>query len=74
MNFVTRRFEWQADEFATLLSNKIPAEKLSLLPDVGTMGDRLGDALIALHRENKASVWVDWLCVCIFSCRPWRGY
>ncbi|KAH7103466.1 peptidase family M48-domain-containing protein [Auriculariales sp. MPI-PUGE-AT-0066] len=61
MNSLTRRFEWQADEFATQLSSKLAAEKLKLIPDVNTMGDRLGTALIAIHRENKATLWVDWL-------------
>ncbi|KZV98886.1 metalloendopeptidase [Exidia glandulosa HHB12029] len=61
MNFVTRRFEWQADAFATALASTIGPEKAATMGDISDMGDRLGRALVGLHRENLSSVWVDWL-------------
>ncbi|KAI1784835.1 peptidase family M48-domain-containing protein [Ganoderma leucocontextum] len=55
MNAVSRRFEYEADQFACELETKLGEEKMA------DMGDRLGRALIALHVENLSTVWVDWL-------------
>lgn len=60
MNAVSRHFEYQADQFACELQNKLKAEEMS------DMGDRLGRALVQLHVKNLSTVWVDWLYV--FSC------
>lgn len=57
MNGVSRRFEWQADQFACELQDKLGA------PEMEDMGDRLGRALITLHVKNLSTVWVDWLYV-----------
>ncbi|KAG8994527.1 hypothetical protein FRB94_009824 [Tulasnella sp. JGI-2019a] len=58
MNAISRRFEFQADQFACEFDEKTPVEgevKEAL------MGDRLGKALISLHVGNLSTVWVDWL-------------
>jgi STE24 endopeptidase len=55
LNAVSRQFEWEADQFAVELQDKLGAE------DMKDMGDRLGRALIALHVKNLSTVWVDWL-------------
>lgn len=55
MNAVSRRYEYQADHFACILSDKLAA------PDMNDMGDRLGRALVQLHVKNLSTVWVDWL-------------
>lgn len=55
MNAVSRRFEYQADQFACELQHMLKAE------DMADMGDRLGRALVALHVKNLSTVWVDWL-------------
>lgn len=55
MNAVSRKFEWEADQFACELQEKLGAE------DMSDMGDRLGRALIQLHVKNLSTVWVDWL-------------
>ena len=47
MNFVTRRFEYQADQFAAKLGEG--------------MGGELGNALRKLHVNNLATVNTDWL-------------
>lgn len=57
MNALSRRFEWQADQFACELSEKL-GEK-----DMEDMGTRLGKALTTLHVKNLSTVWVDWLYV-----------
>ncbi len=55
INAVSRKFEYEADQFACELETKLQDEKM------GDMGDRLGRALITLHVENLSTVWVDWL-------------
>lgn len=55
MNAISRRFEFEADQFACELQHKLKSE------DMKDMGDRLGKALITLHVENLSTVWVDWL-------------
>jgi len=55
MNFLSRKFEWEADRFACELQDKLKAE------DMTDMGERLGRALITIHVENLSTVWVDWL-------------
>ena len=57
MNFVSRRFEWEADRFACELQDMLKDEEMS------DMGDRLGASLIKLHVKNLSTVWVDWLYV-----------
>lgn len=57
MNAISRKFEYEADQFACELESKLKAE------DMNDMGDRLGRALITLHVKNLSTVWVDWLCV-----------
>lgn len=58
LNFVSRRFEWEADRFACELEHRLS------VPEMQDMGDRLGRALITLHVKNLSTVWVDWLYVC----------
>lgn len=55
INAVSRKFEYEADQFACELETKLQDEKM------GDMGDHLGRALITLHVENLSTVWVDWL-------------
>ncbi|KAI0631482.1 peptidase family M48-domain-containing protein [Trametes polyzona] len=55
MNAVSRKFEYQADQFACELQRKLGDEKMA------DMGDRLARALVTLHVENLSTVWVDWL-------------
>ncbi|KAM5531434.1 hypothetical protein V8D89_014891 [Ganoderma adspersum] len=55
MNAVSRKFEYEADQFACELETQLNE------PAMADMGDRLGRALIALHVENLSTVWVDWL-------------
>jgi STE24 endopeptidase len=55
INFVSRKFEWEADRFACELQEKVSD------PGMQDMGDRLGNALITLHVKNLSTVWVDWL-------------
>ncbi|KAF9039259.1 peptidase family M48-domain-containing protein, partial [Panaeolus papilionaceus] len=55
MNAVSRHFEWEADRFAVELQDQLND------PAMADMGDRLGQALIALHVKNLSTVWVDWL-------------
>lgn len=55
MNAISRRFEFEADQFACELQHKLKSE------DMNDMGERLGKALITLHVENLSTVWVDWL-------------
>jgi hypothetical protein len=59
MNAISRRFEYQADHFACILSDKLNSK------DMTDMGDRLGRALVQLHVKNLSTVWVDWLSVLI---------
>jgi len=54
-NFISRRFEWEADRFACELQDRVQD------PSMADMGDRLGRALITLHVKNLSTVWVDWL-------------
>ncbi|KAF9652547.1 hypothetical protein BDM02DRAFT_3153675 [Thelephora ganbajun] len=54
-NAISRRFEFEADQFACELQHKLKSENMK------DMGDRLGTALITLHVENLSTVWVDWL-------------
>lgn len=53
MHAVSRRFEYQADQFACELHSKhdIPGSK--------DMGKRLGEALISIMVDNLASLWTD---------------
>jgi STE24 endopeptidase len=71
-NAVTRRFEYQADQFAAELTDEIrdgEDKSITIAGDSphafsdrpGTMAERLGRALIGLHVENLSTVWVDWL-------------
>ena len=55
INAVSRKFEYEADQFACELQTKLADAKMA------DMGDRLARALIALHVENLSTVWVDWL-------------
>jgi len=55
MHAISRHFEWQADQFACELQDKLGDEKMA------DMGERLGHALIKLHVKNLSTVWVDWL-------------
>lgn len=57
LNFVSRRFEWEADRFACELQDRLGVSEMR------DMGDRLGRALITLHAKNLSTVWVDWLYV-----------
>lgn len=57
VNFVSRHFEWEADQFACELQARLSA------PEMADMGERLGRALITLHVKNLSTVWVDWLYV-----------
>ncbi|KAL4066613.1 peptidase family M48-domain-containing protein [Scleroderma citrinum] len=55
INFISRRFEWEADRFACELQDRLGD------PEMENMGDRLGRALVTLHVKNLSTVWVDWL-------------
>ncbi|KAI0699019.1 peptidase family M48-domain-containing protein [Cytidiella melzeri] len=55
MNAISRHFEYQADNFACILQNKLKADEMA------DMSDRLGRALVQLHVKNLSTVWVDWL-------------
>lgn len=55
LNAVSRKFEYEADQFACELQSMLKAKEMS------DMGDRLGRALITLHVKNLSTVWVDWL-------------
>lgn len=55
MNALSRKFEWQADQFACELPDRLNAK------DMSDMGPRLGRALTTLHVKNLSTVWVDWL-------------
>ena len=57
MNIISRRFEWQADQFACELQDMLQEKEME------DMGERLGRALVTLHVKNLATVWVDWLYV-----------
>ena len=61
INFISRRFEFEADRFACELQDRLSA------PEMEDMGDRLGRALVTLHVKNLSTVWVDWLCA-FFDC------
>ena len=54
-NFISRRFEWEADQFACELQDRLGDSEMV------DMGDRLGPALVTLHVKNLSTVWVDWL-------------
>ena len=54
-NFISRRFEWEADRFACELQHRLGDSEMV------DMGDRLGRALVTLHVKNLSTVWVDWL-------------
>jgi STE24 endopeptidase len=66
MNTLSRKFEYEADDFALTLQDRLAkkgdvnAEELKEMDD---MGARLGRALVALHVKNLSTVWVDKLCV-----------
>ncbi|KAI0755660.1 hypothetical protein C8Q74DRAFT_1452300 [Fomes fomentarius] len=49
INAVSRKFEYEADQFACELETKLQDEKM------GDMGDRLGRVLITLHVENLST-------------------
>lgn len=57
MHAISRRFEYQADRFACELDDRFGVT----VNGKADMGERLGRALIAIHIENLATVWVDWL-------------
>lgn len=57
MNAISRKFEYEADEFACELQAKLQDANMA------DMGDRLARALITLHVENLSTVWVDPWCV-----------
>ncbi|KAI0301353.1 metalloendopeptidase [Russula brevipes] len=61
LNAISRRFEYQADRFACELPAIIHVESAEDKEEMKDMGTRLGRALISLHVENLATVWVDWL-------------
>ena len=54
-NFISQRFEWEADRFACELQDRLGDSEMV------DMGDRLGRALVTLHVKNLSTVWVDWL-------------
>jgi STE24 endopeptidase len=53
MNAVSRRFEFQADQFACQLNSKYG------VPNSEGMGKRLGEALISIMVDNLATLWTD---------------
>ena len=55
VNAVSRHFEWQADEFACEMSERLKE------PSMSDMGSRLGRALTTLHVKNLSTMWTDWL-------------
>jgi len=63
INALSRRFEYQADQFAC----ELDAQGLAGEKDEGksdeesTMRARLSRALVGLHVENLSTVWVDWM-------------
>jgi STE24 endopeptidase len=61
LNAISRRFEYQADRFACELPAILHVESAADKEEMKDMGTRLGRALISLHVENLATVWVDWL-------------
>ncbi|KZT01940.1 uncharacterized protein LAESUDRAFT_730636 [Laetiporus sulphureus 93-53] len=67
MNALSRRFEYQADNFACKLRGMLKVEEMA------DMGDRLGRALITLHQENLSTVWVDWLFSAYHHSHPTLG-
>ncbi|KAF8510125.1 peptidase family M48-domain-containing protein [Hysterangium stoloniferum] len=65
MNFISRKFEWEADAFACELHEKVPG-----IANVANMGERLGKALTTIHIENLSTVWVDWLFSAVHHSHP----
>ncbi|KAG9076168.1 hypothetical protein FRC06_009666, partial [Ceratobasidium sp. 370] len=63
MNALSRRFEYQADQFACELDARgLAGEKEEgKSDDESTMRARLSRALVGLHVENLSTVWVDWM-------------
>jgi STE24 endopeptidase len=61
MNAISRRFEYQADQFACELPAIIHLESAAEKEVMKDMGTRLGHALVGLHVKNLSTVWVDWL-------------
>lgn len=63
INALSRRFEYQADQFACELDAQgLAGEKEEGKSDEeSTMRARLSRALVSLHVENLSTVWVDWL-------------
>ncbi|ELU39083.1 metalloendopeptidase [Rhizoctonia solani AG-1 IA] len=63
LNALSRRFEYQADQFACELDAQgLGGEKEEgKTEEESTMRARLGRALVALHAENLSTVWVDWM-------------
>ncbi|KAG8735911.1 hypothetical protein FRC10_010011 [Ceratobasidium sp. 414] len=63
MNALSRRFEYQADQFACELDARgLAGEKEEGKSDEeSTMRARLSRALVGLHVENLSTVWVDWM-------------
>ncbi|KAH7333819.1 peptidase family M48-domain-containing protein [Rhizoctonia solani] len=63
INALSRRFEYQADQFACELDAQgLGGEKEEgKTEEESTMRARLGRALVALHAENLSTVWVDWM-------------
>ena len=57
VNAVSRRFEFQADRFACQLHSKYGVRNSE------GMGKRLGEALISIMVDNRASFWTDSWCV-----------
>lgn len=66
MNFISRKFEWEADRFACELQDKVAVrsgEKEEENAEMADMGEGLSRALITLHVKNLSTVWVDWMYV-----------
>ncbi|KLO11963.1 hypothetical protein SCHPADRAFT_998491 [Schizopora paradoxa] len=64
MNMLSRKFEWEADQFACELDEKLGVAEMS------DMGDRLGRALTDLHVKNLSTVWVDWMYSAYHNSHP----
>lgn len=66
MNTLSRKFEYEADDFALTLQDRLAKKgdvKAEELKEMDDMGARLGRALVALHVKNLSTVWVDKLYV-----------
>ena len=52
-NFISRRFEWEADRFVWELQNRLGDCEMV------DMGDRLGRTLVTLHVKNLSTIWLE---------------